>query len=133
VHLRLQLGALGRPLNSAFRGQGNSFVLIYETTDSKFAARAVSALEAAGIAAYKIGTGYSENFHGPMLPTENQICIYIEQETDAGRANEILLELGAVPEEPLGVVLERYKALVVIAALVALALGVLIAANWNSP
>jgi len=108
-------------------------VLIYETTDSKFAARAVSALEAAGIAAYKTGTGYSDAFHGPMLPTESQVCIYIEQETDAGRANEILLKLGAVPEESVGVVLERYKILVVIAALVALAVGVLIAANWNSP
>jgi hypothetical protein len=108
-------------------------VLIYETTDPAFAARAVSTLEDAGIAAYKIGKGYSATYVGRMLPTESQICIYIEQESDAGRANEILLKLGAVPEESIGAVLKSYRLLLVLAALVAITLGALIAANWKSP
>jgi hypothetical protein len=124
---------LGGPSTSPLEVKGSSFVLIYETTDPEFAARAVSALEDAGIAAYKTGTGYSETFHGRMLPTESQVCIYIEQESDAGRANEILLKLGAVPEEPIGAVLKNYTLLVVLAALAAITLGAIIAANWRSP
>ena len=76
--------------------------LLYETTDSRFADLAVSALLEAEIPAYRVGKGYLEPYSGPHrgLPTESQVCIYIERERDARQANEILLKLGAVADAP---------------------------------
>ena len=68
-------------------------MLIYETDDSGFADSAVEALKEAGIDAYATGG----SLPGGSSPT---IGIYIRDTADSPKANEILIELGAVKETP---------------------------------
>ena len=89
-----------RPFSFTVRGRKLA-QLLYETTDSAFADRALSALQDAEIGCYKTGRGYTEpGSHLRGLPTESQVCIYIEQDADYARANDILIKLGAVIDAP---------------------------------
>jgi hypothetical protein len=75
--------------------------LIYETTDPEFADRAIAALTRAGIDARRVGRGYSSNSVYPGKGfTEDQVGIYIDNESDFRSANDILIQLGAVVETP---------------------------------
>jgi len=78
--------------------------LIYETTDTDFADRAIEALRNAGIPgipSYRVGRGYSSGSSYPGKGfTEDEVCLYIENELDYRPANDILIKLGAVVEEP---------------------------------
>jgi len=70
-------------------------VLIYETDDSDFADSAIEALTRAGIASYRTGGAL------PAPPiSDSTICIHIRDESDFRRANEILVEQGAVIDSP---------------------------------
>ena len=106
-------------------------MLLYETTDSRFADLAVSALLEADIPAYRVGNGYVEPYSGSHrgLPTESQVCIYIERDRDARQANEILIKLGAVADTPTRLPPLRYLIPLII---VIVALGVLIAEKWEA-
>ena len=72
---------------------GDASVLIYETDDSGFAAQAVETLKEAGIDAFATGG----SLPGGSSPT---VCVYIRDAADFPKANEILIELGAVKEDP---------------------------------
>lgn len=101
--------------------------LVYETTDEDFANRAVAALQEADISSYRVGHGYRNDSAQPCgLPTESQICIYIERDTDHAEANRILISLGAVVENPP----PRWliAGLIMVAAIVA----IWVAAAWNT-
>ena len=75
--------------------------LIYETTDTEFADRAIAALAQAGIDARRVGRGYYGNSAYPGKGfTEDQVCIYIEDAADFRSANDILIQLGAAVETP---------------------------------
>ena len=75
--------------------------LVYETTDTDFADRAVEALREADIPCHRIGRGYSNRSAHPGKGfTEDQVCIYIERDSDYAQANQILLGIGAVADEP---------------------------------
>ena len=75
--------------------------LIYETTDTDFADRAIEALRDAGIPSYRVGRGYSSGSSYPGKGfTEDEVCLYIENESDYRPANDVLIKLGAVVEEP---------------------------------
>jgi hypothetical protein len=69
-------------------------LLIYETDDAGFADAAIEALKKAHINSYRTGGRLSL---GPSLPT---VCIYIRDAGDLKRANQILIEHGAVVEQP---------------------------------
>jgi len=73
--------------------------LIYETTDPDFADGAVRALQGADIPCYRVGHGYTSAAADiGRAATENEICIYIERDTDYAEANRILISLGAALE-----------------------------------
>ena len=75
--------------------------LIYETTDTEFANRAIAGLKDAGISCYGTGRGYSSNGAYPGKGhTEDQVSLYIENESDYTAANDILIRLGAEAEVP---------------------------------
>jgi len=75
--------------------------LIYETTDTDFADRAIEALRNAGIPGIPSYRGYSSGSSYPGKGfTEDEVCLYIENELDYRPANDILIKLGAVVEEP---------------------------------
>jgi hypothetical protein len=76
-------------------------LLIYETTDTDFADTAIEALAGAGISSHRTGRGYSSSSAHPGKGfTEDQVCIYIESESDFRAANDILIKLGAVVDQP---------------------------------
>ena len=79
-------------------------VFVYETTDTDFANRAIDAMRAADIPCYRTGRGYSSDssYSGRGI-TENQVCIYIDHDSDYERANALLIQLGAVIEKPIKV------------------------------
>jgi hypothetical protein len=74
---------------------------VYETTDPEFAEKALAAMREHSIPCYRVGHGYSNAFAAFTrgLPTESQICLYIEQDSDYVAANRILIGLGAVVEK----------------------------------
>ena len=74
--------------------------LIYTTSDRGFAERAVQALLSSGIQAYF--TGQDQYSSGYIVGAGlGQYCVFIESDGDAVRANELLLQMGAAPDEPL--------------------------------
>jgi hypothetical protein len=76
--------------------------LLYETTDPDFADRAITAMRESNIPCYRVGHGYTDpGVHPYGLPTESQICIYIERDADYAEANRILIGLGAIVDAPL--------------------------------
>lgn len=76
---------------------GKSMPLIYTTSDRGFADRAVQALLSHGIQAYRTG----EDLSGYVVGPSSQYCVHIESDSERARANELLLQMGAAPEEPL--------------------------------
>jgi hypothetical protein len=102
--------------------------LVYETTDTTFADRAIEAMRAADISCYRIGRGYSNSsaYPGKGL-TEDQVCLYIETDTDYARANAILIELGAVTDDPR--LLPKW--VWGLFAVVAVVIGLWIASEWK--
>jgi len=128
VHPRLQSGFGARPLNFTVRGRVLA-LLVYETTDPDFANRAMDAMRDAAIPCYRTGRGYSSDSNYPGKGfTEDQVCIYIERDTDFAQANEILIGLGAVTEDP-----ERLlpKWVFALFAVTAVLLAFWIAAAWK--
>ena len=102
--------------------------LVYETTDTEFADRAVEAMRDAGISCYRTGRGYSDRALYPGKGfTEDQVCIYIENDTDYVEANEILIKLGAVTGS------DRLppKWVFVLLALLAVIIGTWVASEWK--
>ena len=78
-------------------------LLVYETTDPDFAEKALASLREHSIPCYRVGHGYT-NASGAFtrgVPTESQICLYIEREGDYVAANRILIALGAIVERPI--------------------------------
>jgi Putative prokaryotic signal transducing protein len=104
-----------------------SDVLIYQTSDPGFAERAVQTLQEAEIPCYHTGTGYAELHPGLNLDLSTGISIYIRNDHDYGRANELLVEIGAAVEEPLR--LPSARAGFILLAVV-LALAVFVALEW---
>lgn len=77
-----------------------SDLLLYQTSDPKFADRAVEALREAGISCYRVGTG-AERLHMVIGRwTDSLITIYATGKVDPRRASQVLIELGAVVEQP---------------------------------
>jgi hypothetical protein len=72
--------------------------LIYASSDLGFAETAVRALTERGIPSYVTGR---DSYSAYVVPVPRRYCVHIELETDRARATEILLQLGAAPEEPL--------------------------------
>jgi hypothetical protein len=102
--------------------------LIYETTDTDFADRAIEAMRKADIDCYRVGHGYStRSAYVGRGGTESQVCLYVERDTDCARANEILLELGAVMDDPK--LPPRWVVLLLLA--LATAIGVWVSLEWK--
>lgn len=72
--------------------------LVYTTSDRGFAERAVQTLLSDGIPAYLTG---QDEYSGYLMPGPGQYCVHIESDGMRARANELLLQMGAAPEEPL--------------------------------
>jgi hypothetical protein len=73
-------------------------VLLYQTSDTKFADRAIEALQHAGIPCYRLGSGFSDD---PLVSQRDLglgISIYLRRDKDYSKANSIIVELGAVVE-----------------------------------
>ena len=130
VRPRRPAGVVVRPLNFTVRGRVLA-QLVYETTDTDFANRAIQALRDADISCYRVGHGYSNRAAevGFQYPTasESQVCIYIERDSDYAEANRILISLGAVVESTPRISPWIIGVLVVVALLVA----TWVAAAWD--
>jgi len=96
-------------------------LLVYQTSDPDFADRAVSALSEAGVPCYRTGIGARHLNATTGNWTDKQIFIYIERQEDLERANEILIGIGAVVDEPPGFP-HRWWLLILVAAVTVLAL-----------
>lgn len=72
--------------------------LIYTTGDRGFAERAVQVLLSNGIHAYLTG---QDQYSGYIIAGPSLYCVHIESDSERVRANELLLQMGAAPEEPL--------------------------------
>jgi hypothetical protein len=99
--------------------------LVYQTSDPRFAERAIEAMTDAGISCYRIGTGYVDLRPGRQ-GLDAGICIFIRRDEDYRRANEILIELGAVVDEP--VRLSRVTLFVF--GIIVTVLAILAASGW---
>lgn len=69
-----------------------SELLVYQTSDPGFADKAIDAMEAAGIPCFQTGHGWVDLQLTRQYLGEG-ICIYIRDERDAPRANQILIDL----------------------------------------
>jgi hypothetical protein len=92
-------------------------ILVYQTSDPDFANKAIEAMSADGIECFKDGEGYRD-LTSRRRDLGNSICIYIRQERDYRRANQILINLGAVVEKPIQLP-SRKSTLLLIGALIA--------------
>jgi hypothetical protein len=70
--------------------------LLYQTTDADLADDAVEALRRSGISCYRTGT-VLPNVKGSIGET---ISIFVRTPGDYGRASDLILKLGALPDEP---------------------------------
>ena|SRR5215831_9184696 len=104
-----------------------SEVLVYQTSDPRFADSAVEAMAHAGIPAFRTGSGYADLRPGIRQDLEAGVCIFIRHEEDYSRANEILRELGAAPDEPIRLPSRRVLFLLALAVSV---LALLVAIGW---
>jgi hypothetical protein len=105
-----------------------SDLLLYQTSDPRFADRVVEALTAAGIPCSQAGRGYVEMNPAIYRDLGNGIGIFIADRADYPRANQILIELGAAIETPPQVPSRR---LLVILAAIFTALAFYIAVGWK--
>lgn len=101
-------------------------VLVYQTSDPRFADRAVETMTQAGIACYRTGSGYADLRPGIRQDLEAGVCIFIRREEDYSRANDILSEIGAAPDEPVKLPSRRVLFLL---ALIAAAVAIFIATS----
>jgi hypothetical protein len=101
--------------------------LVYQTSDPQFAEKAVEAMADAGISCYRTGRGYADLRPGMRQDLGAGICIFIRRDEDYRRANEILVELGAAPDEPLR--LPSPRMLFIVSIIVAV-LAILAASGW---
>jgi hypothetical protein len=69
--------------------------LVYTTSSRAFADRAIETLIERGISSYLSGGS------GDVPGSSAAYGVHIEKDVDWGRANEVLIELGAAKEEPL--------------------------------
>jgi len=99
-------------------------VLLYQTSDPRFADRAVEAMTQAGISCFRTGSGYADLRPGIRQDLASSVCIYIKRNEDYSRANEILRELGAAPDEPIKLPSRR---VLFVLALIATAVAIFIA------
>lgn len=77
-------------------------ILIYQTSNPDFASQVVDTLNEAKIECYKIGRGYySISRYLYRTDFGNGISIYIRHQEDYQKANQILINLGAVIETPI--------------------------------
>jgi hypothetical protein len=74
--------------------------LIYQTSDPKFADRAIEALLKAGIPCYRTGRGTARLNATIGRWTDDQVCIFVRHQSDCRRANEQLIKLGAYVDRP---------------------------------
>jgi hypothetical protein len=77
-----------------------SELLVYQTSDPRFADRAIEAMTEANIPCFQTGRGWVDISRAVLPDLGGGICIYIRDAVDAARANAILIELGAVIETP---------------------------------
>lgn len=103
-----------------------SELLVYQTSDPGFANKAIDAMEAVDIPCFQTGHGWVDLRLARGLG--EGICIYIRDEGDAPRANQILIDLGAVVEQP--VKLPSQRVLVLVTALIT-ALAIYVATHWG--
>lgn len=75
-------------------------ILIYQTSDPEFAERAVQVLSDAGISCYRRGRGTSVLRATIGRWADSQIFIYLHDEADSRRANQILIGIGAAVSRP---------------------------------
>jgi hypothetical protein len=75
-----------------------SELLVYQTSDPRFADRAIEAMSQANIPCFQTGRGWVDFNPAVHRDLGAGICIYIRDAADAPRANEILINLGAVVE-----------------------------------
>ena len=93
--------------------------LLYQTSDIKFADRAIEALHHAGVPCYRLGQGLPAN---PLIFSRDfslGISIYIRHEEDYARANAVIIKLGAVVEP--NIALPSWVQWILYAVLVAIA------------
>ena len=103
--------------------------LVYETTDTTFADRAIAAMREADISCYRTGRGYSYSAgYIGRGATEDQVCLYIEDASDYVKANQILVKLGAVVEEPVRL---PPKWVIFVLVLVATLLAIWVESTWR--
>ena len=97
-------------------------MLIYETHDADFAESAIKALKEAGIDCHRT-CGAVRYAHSDPI-----ICVHIRDAADRRKASEILIELGAVIDDPDRLPPKWVFAVLAIAAVV---LVLWIAGAWN--
>jgi hypothetical protein len=102
-------------------------LLVYQTSDPRFADKATDAMQAAGIPCFQSGHGWVD-LQLTRLNLGEGICIYIRDGGDAPQANAILIELGAVVEQ--AVRLPSQRALVLVTALIT-APAIYVATHWG--
>ena len=103
-------------------------ILVYQTSDPRFADRAVEAMSQAGISSFRTGSGYADLRPGIRQDLAWGVCIYIRRQEDYAPANEILRELGGAPDEPPKLPSQRVLFVLV---LVATVLAIVVAINWR--
>jgi hypothetical protein len=101
-------------------------ILVYQTSDPRFADKAVEAMTRAGVSAFRTGSGYADLRPGIRQDLSSGVCIYIERQEDYARANEILRDLGAAPDEPINLPSRR---VLFILALIAAAVAIYVATS----
>jgi hypothetical protein len=96
--------------------------LIYTTSDGAFASHALSKLKAADIESFVSG----DTDFGPRYRGERTFCVHVVSDADDARANEILIELGAVQDQPIRLPTGRWVHVVLFAVGVAVAVVVIL-------
>ena len=99
--------------------------LLYTTSDVDFARTAVAALNDAGIEAYFTGEAQSMN-PGVYYRMPPEYCIFSRSDSDSKRAAEILIQLGAVPSQPL-----PSKRVLLFAGVGALLFAIIVVVMWT--
>jgi hypothetical protein len=92
-----------------------SDLLVYQTSNPRFADKAIEAMLAADIPCFQTGRGWIDIRPGVRQDPGGGICIYIRYSQDSRRANAILIELGAAVDAPIRAPPKRVLFLVTVA------------------
>ena len=76
-------------------------ILLYQTSDPKFADHVITELKKKNILCHQTGSGVNNLNANVGNWTDHQISIYISNNKDYRRANETLIALGASVEKPI--------------------------------